>query len=61
MAGLSNSEGFLMPAERIERNTGRWAKRVGAGAFLFFFLKGMLWLMIPVVAVVIEGCGAEGA
>ncbi len=39
--------------------TGKWAKRLGAGAFLFFFVKGMLWLAIPIVAVVIQGCGTE--
>ena len=25
------------------------AKKVGALAFLFFFVKGLLWLIVPVV------------
>lgn len=25
----------------------RWAKRVGMGAFLFFLIKGLLWLIVP--------------
>ena len=25
----------------------KWAKRLGAGAFLFFLIKGLLWLLIP--------------
>ena len=24
-----------------------WAKRLGAAAFLFFLIKGLLWLAIP--------------
>lgn len=26
-------------------------KRVGAGAFLFFLAKGLLWLLIPLIVV----------
>ena len=25
----------------------KWAKRIGTGAFLFFLIKGLLWLLIP--------------
>ena len=25
----------------------KWAKRFGTGAFLFFLIKGLLWLLIP--------------
>jgi hypothetical protein len=28
----------------------RLFKRLGAGAFLFFALKGLLWLTVPVLA-----------
>lgn len=24
-----------------------WLKRFGAAAFLFFFVKGLLWLLVP--------------
>jgi hypothetical protein len=24
-----------------------WLKRLGVGGFLFFFIKGMLWLTVP--------------
>jgi hypothetical protein len=27
-----------------------WLKRIGVAGFLFFFLKGMLWLLIPWLA-----------
>ena len=27
-----------------------WLKRMGLAGFLFFFLKGMLWLLIPWLA-----------
>jgi len=29
--------------------TERWAKRVGAAAFLFFLVKGLLWLIVPAI------------
>ncbi len=27
----------------------KWVGRLGAGAFLFFLIKGLLWLLIPAV------------
>jgi hypothetical protein len=27
----------------------KWLKRLGAAAFLFFFVKGLLWLTVPVL------------
>jgi len=27
----------------------RWTKRVGIAAFLFFFIKGLLWLIVPAI------------
>ena len=27
-----------------------WLKRMGVAGFMFFFLKGMLWLLIPWLA-----------
>jgi len=28
----------------------RWLKRMGAVGFSFFFIKGMLWILIPLLA-----------
>ena len=27
----------------------RWTKRVGVAAFLFFLIKGLLWLIVPAI------------
>jgi hypothetical protein len=27
----------------------RWTKRVGLAAFLFFLIKGLLWLIVPAI------------
>jgi hypothetical protein len=27
-----------------------WAKKLGAGAFLFFLIKGLAWLLVPLAA-----------
>jgi hypothetical protein len=27
----------------------RWTKRIGIAAFLFFFIKGLLWLVVPTI------------
>jgi len=29
--------------------TERWTKRVGVAAFLFFLVKGLLWLIVPAI------------
>lgn len=29
--------------------TGRWVKRLGLAGVVFFFIKGMLWLIIPTI------------
>jgi hypothetical protein len=29
----------------------KWVKRFGAAGFLFFLIKGLLWLIIPAVLV----------
>ena len=28
-------------------SAARWSRRVGVGAFLFFLVKGLLWLIVP--------------
>jgi hypothetical protein len=40
-------------AEKVRGNWRKLAKRFGAGAFLFFAIKGLLWLLIPAVAAVL--------
>jgi hypothetical protein len=34
------------------RQAPAWLKRLGVGGFLFFFVKGLLWLLIPAVLTV---------
>ena len=36
--------------EQHKANGPHWLKRMGMAGFLFFFLKGMLWLLIPWLA-----------
>jgi hypothetical protein len=31
----------------IAMKLGKWIKRLGFWGFLFFFVKGLLWLLIP--------------
>lgn len=30
-----------------------WLKRIGVGGFLFFLIKGLLWLTVPAVLAVV--------
>lgn len=39
--------------------TKTWAKRLGIGAFLFFTIKGLLWLIIPGVVIGVASCRGE--
>jgi hypothetical protein len=32
-----------------EKSTLKWTKRFGVAAFLFFLIKGLLWLIVPAV------------
>jgi hypothetical protein len=36
--------------EKHSISTPHWLKRMGLAGFAFFFLKGMLWLLIPWLA-----------
>jgi len=36
-------------AGRDGSNAVRWTKRIGAAAFLFFLIKGLLWLIVPAI------------
>ncbi|MDQ3063007.1 MAG: alanyl-tRNA synthetase [Acidobacteriota bacterium] len=33
------------------RGFAKWIKRFGVVGFLFFFIKGLLWLIIPAVLI----------
>ncbi|MBX3404744.1 MAG: hypothetical protein KF699_15135 [Phycisphaeraceae bacterium] len=33
------------------RGTVAWVKRLGVAGFLFFFIKGMMWLIVPAAIV----------
>jgi hypothetical protein len=35
--------------EHQDSSAARWSKRVGVGAFLFFLVKGLLWLIVPAI------------
>lgn len=30
-----------------------WLKRIGIGGFLFFLIKGLLWLMVPAMLAIL--------
>jgi hypothetical protein len=34
---------------RTPSSAERWTKRVGLAAFLFFLIKGILWLVVPAI------------
>ena len=36
---------------------GLWLKRVGAASFLFFLVKGLLWLLVPAAVVAWRALG----
>jgi hypothetical protein len=33
----------------IQLSTPAWLQRIGLAGFLFFFLKGMVWLSLPLL------------
>lgn len=37
------------------RRGPKWAKKLGVAGFLFFLLKGLVWLSIP-LALAMKGC-----
>lgn len=36
----------------------RWVRRVGVAGFVFFLVKGLLWLIIPATVVVWRALGS---
>jgi hypothetical protein len=41
--------GLIMQQEVRDKNdqTKSWLKRLGVAGFLFFLIKGLLWLIVP--------------
>jgi len=37
----------------MSSNLKRWLKRLGFWGFMFFLVKGLLWLLIPAVVAVL--------
>ena len=33
------------------KNSVKWIKRFGAAGFLFFLIKGLLWLIVPAILI----------
>ena len=44
-AAAAGLDADLCPVPKGSRK--RWLKRVGAAGFLFFLIKGLLWLALP--------------
>ena len=39
-------------AETTQKFTpAKWIKRFGVAGFLFFFIKGLLWLVVPAILI----------
>lgn len=38
------------PTQPTPRRSSRFAGKLGVGLFLFFLIKGLLWLIIPALA-----------
>lgn len=60
LISMSNTPAEPQAAQRVgEHSRGavrKWLGRLGLAGFLFFFLKGMVWLVL--LFVVYEGCTA---
>jgi hypothetical protein len=39
------------PGTGLQTKKAVWAKRLGVGAFMFFLIKGLLWLTVPALVV----------
>ena len=54
---MSNDLSMAVPAQdtmeqaAARRGAVAWLKRLGVAGFLFFFIKGMLWLIVPAAIV----------
>jgi hypothetical protein len=58
---MSSEMGAAMPAQDTteqaadRRGPIAWLKRLGLAGFLFFFIKGLLWLFVPAAIVWWQG------
>jgi hypothetical protein len=43
------------PSSPDDRQATPWLKRIGVAGFLFFLIKGLLWLIVPAL-LVFFGC-----
>lgn len=46
-------QAVVAPAQKLPP---AWLKRLGVGGFLFFLIKGLLWLLVP-AWLAVEGLG----
>lgn len=60
MGRLSNSKNQIHDEDELIGDVPpkkRWLKRFGIGAFLFFLIKGLIWVGVAVAALMgIKGC-----
>ncbi len=64
-AGLSASEAVPSIPQPLDTEAPRsrarlWLARLGFAGFMFFLIKGLLWLIVPAVIVVMTRGGAGG-
>lgn len=43
--------GEIQTSSAAGRGAGTWLKRFGVAGLLFFFIKGMMWLIVPAAIV----------
>ncbi len=57
--GLTGSSIIAIEIQlQLERRHMHWLKRLGMAGFLFFLIKGLLWLCVPAVILLLDGCQA---
>ncbi len=54
-APLPRAQPEAPAAEPEASPVGRWLKRFGVAGFLFFLVKGLLWLIVPAL-LIFFGC-----
>lgn len=51
---LDNAHAANMPAACPVKSP--WLRRIGFAGFIFFFIKGLLWLTVPAAIALWRGC-----
>lgn len=51
MSAAAPVRGELETSSAARRGAVAWLKRLGLAGFLFFFIKGMMWLLVPAAIV----------